>query len=411
MYRQLRIQHHLIQEDDHWDERPDVPGLTPCGFERWATLMILAHPEEEFERAKAAVLNMPINNPDDKKERFPKDIPRRLFPKRENLDVRELVIVAMETHAKITVERPAQETPTPKAEQAPQQRPRKGSETHSHQSFTDASVSSEPAPPMSQSGNLERERKPYSKVPNETAIDDTNPTPTPSTARPIERERKPYSVAPGGSRVYDEADCRPAVPNGVQHQAPTNAPPLSGPPPGGPPPSGPPPSGQAPGLHRSSSAASRPINIPPPPPGGPAAHRLSTSEFTPPPHIHPVHLNHRTSVRRPRGHSPSASAGVANEFRRSEGEIRTFQPGSYEPPSHMMNNMSMREGPPLSHYPTDAHEEDLRRYTSREAEVRRGDYHRGGSPSRKYEPERRSTAYSEEDYYRVAPRRNQAVYH
>ena len=78
MYRDLSCQHHLVQE--RYDERPDIPGLTPVGFERWVTLLIQAHPEEEFERLQKAVLEMPISNPDDKKERFPKEISRRLFP-------------------------------------------------------------------------------------------------------------------------------------------------------------------------------------------------------------------------------------------------------------------------------------------------------------------------------------------
>lgn len=43
------------------------------------TLLIQAHPEEEFERLRRAVVKMPVSNPDDRKERFPKEISRRLF--------------------------------------------------------------------------------------------------------------------------------------------------------------------------------------------------------------------------------------------------------------------------------------------------------------------------------------------
>ena len=389
MYRQLRIQHHLTQEENHPGERPDIPGLTAKGFERWATLMILAHPEEEFERFKAAALNMPINNPDDKKERFPKDISRRLFPKHENLDSREVLIAAMEAHAKITVERPTQEeTPTLRAEQMQHLGPRRGSDTQSHQSFTDASVASESAPPLppplsSEPGpsKIERERKPYSRVPDAALIDDTNPHQHP-VPQAIERERKPYSVAPGGGRVYDDPEAGRCVPNNPPRE---HQPSTSGAPPAG--------------LRRSSSAASRPINIPPPPPGGPASHRLSAAEFTPPSQIHqmPIPVHHRPSVRR--RHSPSASVG---DFRRSDGDVRSFQPGSYEPPSHL----AMREG---HHHPVpkgEGFDDDSRRY-GREGEVRRGDtYMAGGSPNRKYDvPERRNT-YNEEDYYRVPPRKD-----
>lgn len=62
MYRDFGCQHHLVQERD--DQRPDIPGLTLAGFERWATLLIRAHPEEEYTRLKKAVLDMPISNSD-----------------------------------------------------------------------------------------------------------------------------------------------------------------------------------------------------------------------------------------------------------------------------------------------------------------------------------------------------------
>jgi hypothetical protein len=366
MYRQLRLQHHLVQEEETFDIRPDIPGLTAKGFERWATLLILAHPDEEFERLQKAAVNMPINNPDDKKERFPKDISRRLFPKWPKLDIREDLIQAMEAHAQISVNR-HQDTPTPRGDA-----PRRSSDTTSHQSFSGASVSSEP--PYA-SGNIERERKPYSKIPDESAVDDTNPT----TSTPIERERKPYSVAPGGGRVYDELDGRNTVPNSTSH----------------PPPPPPPSNSTVPGLHRSTSNASRPINIPPPPPGGPgaastsASHRMSASDYIPP------HL-HRDSVRR-RNHSPSASMGA--EFRRSDTMVNNFQPSSYEAPSFMSGRD--RDVP---FHSESRYDDDIRRYGGRESEIRRGEYVRGGSPSRKFEAEQRRGTY-DEDYYRNPPSR------
>ena len=411
MYRKLRIQHHLTQEEDHLGERPDIPGLPPKGFERWATLMILAHPEEEFERMKAAALNMPINNPDDKKERFPKDISRRLFPKHENLDIRELLIAAMEAHAKITVDRPMpEEAATPRAEQTqPPRHQRRGSDAQSHLSFTDASVTSDPEIPLPPPGNIERQRNPYSKVPEAAVIDDTNPypPPPPPSSKPIERERKPYSVAPGGTRVYDDPEAGRCT---ISNSAPQSHPPPT---PSGPPPSGPPPSGPPLGLHRSTSTSSRPINIPPPPPGGPSSHRLSMGDFAGSPQVpqmpqttNPLHK--RASVRR--RHSPSASVGGGGgggDYRRSDGDVRSFQPGSYEPPSHL----SRREGPP--HHPPPSnmgYEDDARRY-GREGEVRRGDqYMRGGSPNRNYNPPERRNTYNEEDYYRVPPRREPPIY-
>ena len=61
IYKDLKYPHPLVQEN--YDRIPDTPGLTPVGFERWATLLIQAHPEEEFERLQKAVPKMPISNP------------------------------------------------------------------------------------------------------------------------------------------------------------------------------------------------------------------------------------------------------------------------------------------------------------------------------------------------------------
>ena len=51
--------------------------------------MIQAYPDTEYERLAKAVLAMPISNADDRKERFPKELPRRLFPSTENLQAQQ----------------------------------------------------------------------------------------------------------------------------------------------------------------------------------------------------------------------------------------------------------------------------------------------------------------------------------
>jgi hypothetical protein len=102
LYREVRAQHHLVQE--RLDERPRVPGLTPLGFERWCTLMLLAYPDQEFQRIEKAVLDMPICNFDDRKERFPKEVSRRLFPMMPDLTIRGNLEEAMITHCDITLE-------------------------------------------------------------------------------------------------------------------------------------------------------------------------------------------------------------------------------------------------------------------------------------------------------------------
>lgn len=335
MYRDIECQHHLVQE--RFDERPDIPGLTPVGFERWATLLIRAHPEEEFERLQKTVLDMPISNPDDKKERFPKDISRRLFPGEEDRKVRDRLQRAMAEHAHITI---------PKATNLDVPKSTLGETT--------ARQTREAIPPLETASipsHMERERKPYSSTPQDCAIDETSPP-----VHPIERERKPYRVQPGSGRVYEE-EARSTVPN---HGARSN----------------------------STAERTRPI---------PIGSQVPRPQADPPgPEIHQMPRG-SASVRR--RHSPSFSAGT-NDFRRSDGDIRTFPPGAYQ----------------SSAIPsTDGHDDDGRRYV-RDPDVRRGEYarrqadedvaHYGGSPSsRAYVADpRRPTAQTDEEYYRPAPR-------
>ena len=188
MYRGLSCQHHLVQE--RYDERPDIPSLTPVGFERWVTILLQAHPDLEYERLQRAVLDMPISNPDDKKERFPKEISRRLFPVSEDRKVRERFEKAVADHARVEI-------------------PRQAVRAHSP-----VRINHEPPPPSYPaypgtesayvSPSLERERKPYATIPSESAIDDTVPTAAQTQQKPLERERQPYTAQPGGGKTYEE---------------------------------------------------------------------------------------------------------------------------------------------------------------------------------------------------------------
>ena len=98
MYRDLKCQHHLVQELN--GQRPNIPGLAPVGFERWMTLLVTAYLGEEYKRLQKAVLDMPISN-SDKKERFSEEISRRLFPQHEDRGIREHIEYAIATHADI----------------------------------------------------------------------------------------------------------------------------------------------------------------------------------------------------------------------------------------------------------------------------------------------------------------------
>jgi len=223
MYRQLGCQHHLVSEDDY--TKPEIPGLTPRGFARWATLLIMAHPEEEFERLRKAVVSMPIDNPD-YKERFPKDITRRLFPEHRSKSAYNDLSSAMAKHSPHT---PAgwqsDDDRTPRGETASNRhasspvhhlraQARTGSISRSDTSEKPPSAS--PAPP------IERQRQPYTH--SEAVLDeDENDLPP---GRPLERERKPYSSTPGTGKSYDDASGNDA-PRAAYYPPPPPAQPAS----------------------------------------------------------------------------------------------------------------------------------------------------------------------------------------
>ena len=211
MYRELGCQHHLVQEQD--DEKPEIPSLTPVGFQRWVTRLIQAHPDEEYARLQKAVLDMPISNPDAKQERFPKECSRRLFPGAADLRIREQLEKAISKHARVdlhppragsyaprpgvgTDTAPASATPRPSVSAEPTYIP------PAHRRRPSVSASTESVPPSGARTSIERERAPYSNIPADAIIDDTNPRSTRS--QPLERERKPYTAVPGGGKAYDE---------------------------------------------------------------------------------------------------------------------------------------------------------------------------------------------------------------
>ncbi|OCL13315.1 hypothetical protein AOQ84DRAFT_114500 [Glonium stellatum] len=170
IYRDLRCEHHLIQ-DRHTDS-PQIPALTPNGFNTWMSIMIQAHPNAEYKRLSKAVLAMPINNADNCRERFPKELPSRLFLKEENLQAQQRCAAALSADGAIQL-RKAPSFPPPPPIGVPTQSPER--ERH-HSSQT------EPA--------------------NSDVDDDDNDDGVP-ISMPLERERKPYVSAPGSGKMYD----------------------------------------------------------------------------------------------------------------------------------------------------------------------------------------------------------------
>lgn len=147
---------------------------------------------------------MPISNPEDRKERFPKEISRRLFPNFGDRKVCERLDDAIREHAQVDLPKRARvESPVFMADTIaePEELPpsnrrdpgglRVDTETKTSTNFH--------ASPLE-----ERDRAPYSNVPSEAIIDNTNPFPPPPLTKPIERERKPYAAVPGVGKAFDD---------------------------------------------------------------------------------------------------------------------------------------------------------------------------------------------------------------
>ncbi|KIW26021.1 uncharacterized protein PV07_09150 [Cladophialophora immunda] len=223
MFREIECQHHLVQEK--LNERPDTPGLTPRGFETWATLLLKAHPDREYERLAKTALDMPISNPDEKKERFPKELSRRLFPKHGDTEVAYKLQKAMSTHCNVTfasrLSSTADSTSRTSTSTSTGTVVADDSSTKTNlKPQTDkpdnAGNNIQPSPESSQAiqASIERQRQPYGGTNQDGVNGDVaeDTTDGPLAPKPIERERKPYVAAPGGGKNYDNIDRPSAAP-------------------------------------------------------------------------------------------------------------------------------------------------------------------------------------------------------
>ena len=207
LYRDLDCQHHFVQRQ--YDEKPSIPALTPLGFQCWMTHIIQAHPDEEFMRLAKVAMDMPISNAEDRKERFPKQLSRRLFPKQPNRQIRDMFedavladpAIELPRHGRTSFAAPSGPAPNSNAPPPP---PTQG----------DPQMPPPPPPPQSHqpsylsAGSFERERKPYSAPASDSAVEDS--APSMSQSHPphpaIERDRKPYFVQPGAGKSSYESD-------------------------------------------------------------------------------------------------------------------------------------------------------------------------------------------------------------
>jgi hypothetical protein len=178
IYRDLRCQHHFIQLGSQ--SIPDIPALTPDGFDQFMTVLIQAHPSMEYERLAKAVLDMPISNADIPKERFPKQLSRRLIPKEEDITQQQRLHAAMSADRNIQLRSSNPMPPPP-------------SQTRS------AQPQQPPAPIPTSASFTERERAPYSNYAPAIDEDDLRTVPA-----PIERERQPYTAKEGSGKMYED---------------------------------------------------------------------------------------------------------------------------------------------------------------------------------------------------------------
>ena len=83
-YRDFKCEHHYIsQTGGQLEERPDMPALTPGGFVTWATVLILAYPDTEYERLQKALEVFRIRDGGS-----PIKMDRSLFPEQASLKIR-----------------------------------------------------------------------------------------------------------------------------------------------------------------------------------------------------------------------------------------------------------------------------------------------------------------------------------
>ena len=173
MFQKLLCHHHLVQ--DRYDRVPTVPGLTPLGFDGFMTCLIQAHPDTEYERLAKAVMKMPISNADNKSERFPKELSRRLLPPKANIQAEQRLISSLGHEPYVfSILRGGANMPPPPSN-----------------------------PPPNQMNN-ERERKPYSQSSQQSnAFDDEDLNGPPPVQ--IERQRKPYTAREGAGKQYEDS--------------------------------------------------------------------------------------------------------------------------------------------------------------------------------------------------------------
>lgn len=159
-------------------------------------MMIQAHPEWEFERLQNIVQNVTITNPDDKTERFPKELRRKLFPKLPDYDIKETVERWITTHCHVELTQGMLGAPAARHSRAKSTADNTSTGIPSRPASTDVRPKQVPHSATVEDANDEDDDHVIVASPDKA---DTEAPPV----QPIERERKPYSM-PGWTKGYRE---------------------------------------------------------------------------------------------------------------------------------------------------------------------------------------------------------------
>jgi hypothetical protein len=210
LYSALSCSHHLISSSSAPFETPHLPALTPQGFETWATLFILASPDHEFHRLAAAVREWPICNADDRRDRLPKELSRRLFPAAGALvpERRRRLCAVLQQFGIVPVPE-ARQTQTSQSQhhQAGHGQGRRPTDMDSVSSMSETESDSEDETlhrhthhhhPRS---HRHSHSQPAPHTAPQPARQPTAPQ-QPAAQPPIERERKPYVAKEGSGKIH-----------------------------------------------------------------------------------------------------------------------------------------------------------------------------------------------------------------
>ena len=140
--------------------------------------MIEANPDIEHARLKSAVLHIPISNADDVRERFPKELPRRLFPRSCNLYAQQRCAAALAADPIVQLPKHPPFPPPPS-------------------SLPISSISLSPTAKHEPEVYFSRSRT--LSACSSYEVTDVRKQPL----IPIERERKPYSAQPGSGKIHN----------------------------------------------------------------------------------------------------------------------------------------------------------------------------------------------------------------